>query len=550
MLKAGQGRTFIKRLTASLQPALALDFLGLSSSGPSLDPKITFTRASSGTYFGSDGLLKTAAVDVPRFDYNQSVPVGATGAKLNVGVPALSDLGTIQPTSGAVSVTNGAIRVYTADGTLAQFQDAGSFWLNGTGVTIGKTYSITFDLVVATGTALLQQAASGTTAGSYTTSGSYSAYITSVPGSPLFVFKRQSGVTDFTVSNISIKEAIFAPRGLLIEEARTNLCTFSSDHSNAAWTKANTSVSRTAVGLDGSANGADIITATSGSNSNIVNTSMASLALSTTYTKYVIAKAGTTPNLIFQKSDNGVLTLVRFNLSTGTVAANTTGGTASMTNLGDGKWLCALTYTTGATGGQDIATDYIDTYGAASGNTNLTIYHTQLEVGAFATSIIPTTTAAVTRAVDTAVMTGANFSSWFNAAQGTLIAEAQTLGSASVRGVASINDGTANNKMDLRLRAGVLSIASIAGTGVWNLSGVTSDNNVHKMALAYQSANNAATADGAVPSTSAQATIPTVNALDIGGLDMSGSLKLNGYIRRLSYYNTRLSDAQLQSLTT
>ena len=31
---------------------------------------ITFTRASSGTYVGSDGVLQTAATDVPRFDHN------------------------------------------------------------------------------------------------------------------------------------------------------------------------------------------------------------------------------------------------------------------------------------------------------------------------------------------------------------------------------------------------------------------------------------------------------------------------------------------------
>lgn len=47
-----------------LYPSMSLDFL----SG-SLDPKVTFTRASTATYFGSDGLLKIAAVDVPRFDY-------------------------------------------------------------------------------------------------------------------------------------------------------------------------------------------------------------------------------------------------------------------------------------------------------------------------------------------------------------------------------------------------------------------------------------------------------------------------------------------------
>ena len=36
----------------------------------SLGPRVTFTRASSGTYVGSDGLIKTAVTNVPRFDHN------------------------------------------------------------------------------------------------------------------------------------------------------------------------------------------------------------------------------------------------------------------------------------------------------------------------------------------------------------------------------------------------------------------------------------------------------------------------------------------------
>lgn len=47
-------------------PTLRLNFVGVSS----LDPRITFTRASSATYFNSAGVLSTAANNEARFDYD------------------------------------------------------------------------------------------------------------------------------------------------------------------------------------------------------------------------------------------------------------------------------------------------------------------------------------------------------------------------------------------------------------------------------------------------------------------------------------------------
>jgi hypothetical protein len=43
---------------------------------------ITFSRASSGTYVGSDGLIKTAVTDAPRFDHD---PVTGESLGLLVG---------------------------------------------------------------------------------------------------------------------------------------------------------------------------------------------------------------------------------------------------------------------------------------------------------------------------------------------------------------------------------------------------------------------------------------------------------------------------------
>jgi len=50
----------------NVRPSLDLRF----ALAKKLDPRITFTRGSTGTYFGSDGLMRTAGVNEPRFDHD------------------------------------------------------------------------------------------------------------------------------------------------------------------------------------------------------------------------------------------------------------------------------------------------------------------------------------------------------------------------------------------------------------------------------------------------------------------------------------------------
>jgi hypothetical protein len=65
----------IKALYPSIEPSLNLDFANTKR----LDPRITFTRASTGTYVGESGLIQSAAVNEARFDHNP-----ATGESLGL----------------------------------------------------------------------------------------------------------------------------------------------------------------------------------------------------------------------------------------------------------------------------------------------------------------------------------------------------------------------------------------------------------------------------------------------------------------------------------
>ena len=58
----------IKALYPNVRPTLNLNFARTKT----LDPRVTFSRASTATYMGSNGLIQTAASNAPRFDHNPS----------------------------------------------------------------------------------------------------------------------------------------------------------------------------------------------------------------------------------------------------------------------------------------------------------------------------------------------------------------------------------------------------------------------------------------------------------------------------------------------
>ncbi len=99
---------------------LDLSFL----SGGTLDPRITFTRASTATYFDSSGTMQTAASGAPRFDYDPVTHalrgVWVEEARTNQLFPSVPD--TTVWTNGAVTVTMGAAAA--PDGTAAVTQVA------------------------------------------------------------------------------------------------------------------------------------------------------------------------------------------------------------------------------------------------------------------------------------------------------------------------------------------------------------------------------------------------------------------------------------------
>lgn len=330
-------------------------------------------------------------------------------------------------------------------------------------------------------------------------------------------------------------------KGLLIEEQRTNLLTYSEQFDNAAWSKGSATVSANSVVAPDGSLGADMVSASASSGG--VYTSFAGSAVSYTYS--VFAKKGTSDSLYVKANNAGQIAYYVFNLSAGTFAAASGAGSATMAPVGNGWYRVSVTPANVASG-----TSYFEILSSTTGTFYL--WGAQVEAGAFPTSYIPTTTAQVTRAADSASMTGANFSSWYRQDEGSLLVSYNTGPAAKdSRQVAISADGDTSNLIQLGL-----SSASIVfcegfsnGSAQFNFTqAVAIPNTVMNAAVGY--ANNSAfgshLGSSAVTDTNC---IPPygVNRLDIG--NRGGGSQANTSIRRLTYYPKRLTDAQLQALT-
>ena len=181
----------------------------------------------------------------------------------------------------------------------------------------------------------------------------------------------------------------------------------------------------------------------------------------------------------------------------------------------------------------------------------------QLEQGAFATSYIPTTSAAATRSADSAVVTP--ISSFYNQSEGTLFAEAREGGSDLQYGAVSLDTDTSDNRIDLRRNndAGVLAmLVTTAGALQMLQSPVLAvAAQTYKLSGAYKVNDCAVCVNGGAVATDASVTLPTLTHLRIGGLTLvspatGNSFPLNGHIRKIAYWPRRLSNSLLQQLTT
>jgi hypothetical protein len=385
--------------------------------------------------------------------------------------------------------------------------------------------------------------------------------VDAVTGSSLVTFTRASSGT-FVGSDGVLQTAVTdAPRfdhnpttgeslGLLVEEQRTNLLLRSEEFDNASWTKARASITANQIAAPNGETTADkLVEDTTASNSHFVQQSYSST--SGTYTFSVYVKAAERTQAYIGLSD-GATALVGgvADFSAGTIGA---GGGGSWTNvstriipLANGWYRCSVTATQGA-GTVVIPQIFIATGGAISytgnGSSGIYLWGAQLEAGAFPTSYIPTT-AAATRSASVADVINQAIANNIR----TLYLEFRSPASGT-RGVASLNDNTANERVNV-LTSGTDPRLVVVDGGVEQANvdgGTVTANQRTRIAVRINENDFAISINGGAVVTDTSGTLPTVDRLMLGRTQAGEYL--NGPLARVTGWTQLLPDSTMQSLT-
>lgn len=595
----------------SIRPSLNLDF----ANSERLDPRITFTRASTASYYdgksvtkAEENLLTQTQTFTTWTQYfcsvtpnNATAPDGTlTAGRLNTtGTGQFIRLATSQATSTTYTfsvyakagtsswlvlrnypvnngtninawfnLTTGTTGTIQAGYSSAAITDAGNGWwrCSVTGTSLGTITNNLVDITSATadgagvGTGNLYlwgaQLEQRSSVSSYTptTTQTITNYVPTLLSSANNVARFEH--------NPSTGESL----GLLIEDQRTNLLTYSVQFDNASWTKTRSSIiANTIVTPEGTLTGDKLFEDATASNTHVIVQGITQ-STNITNTLSVYAKAAERSYIGLRiTADNTNYIFCGFNLSTGSTgtpenAGNGSGATSTITSVGNGWYRVTLagihSSTVANPQGQVFIGNTSTTFASMSytgdGYSGVYIWGAQLEASSFASSYIPTVASQVTRSADSASMTGTNFSSWYRTDEGTLYSEYSIKGTAESRSF-FVGDTTANNYIGTYNFNGTHNVnININATSEANFSsGSIALNSQFRSALAYARNDIALSGNGSIPATDLVANIPVVTGAYIGWTGIGSNTQyLNGTIKRVAYYPKRLSNTELQTITS
>ena len=404
--------------------------------------------------------------------------------------------------------------------------------------------------------------------GGVTTGTLYSVKPTNASGD--MVVSRATSATRVNSSNLIESVAINVPRldytggscpSILVEPARTNLVLYSEEFENAYYARASTTItSNNTTAPDGTITADRLVLTGTNSTSRAISRNVPITTVTTTVTFSTFVKYIDKQYLQLTFGSGFSTNFANFDLINGTVVGGTYGN-AKIENYGSGWYRISITSTGISTLTCTAFIWVINSAGAlraadstSTGTSAYWIWGAQLEDGSNATSYIPTTTATVSRNADVISKTG--ITNLIGQTEGTIYAEIKVtklLGAAS-RYVFHLSDGTANNRIYIAfsgadsnvLRARIFSGGTLQCS--INSSALTSTG-TYKLAMAYKNNDIVFYVNGIQIGTDTSATIPTCSKVDLGH-NQGGASQFNDGINNATVFQTRLTNAQLATLTT
>ena len=350
-------------------------------------------------------------------------------------------------------------------------------------------------------------------------------------------------------------------KGLLMEESRTNLI-LQSENLATTWSGIGRTISSDFSTAPDGLTTADKVVETTGGGLHGTFQQPTTVSGSTYIGSMYVKAAGRNFAMVFTGASPGNGRYISIPADgTGTVLGlyNANPSTVTLQYVGNGWYRVTILIVASATGTSlemyPSLTATVSSY-TGDGSSGILVWGAQVELGSFATSYIPTTTASVIRSADVCSITGSDFSGFYNQPEGTLFADVtpQTVAQASV--VLAVNTASFQNahliyKIDSTINtagrrwAGQTSVGPTAQTAIVTSTDVAIARS--RLSYAYKLNDFAFAYTGGIVGTDNLGTIPSPTAMRIGSRD--DGLSINGHLAAIRYYKKRLSNARLQTIT-
>ena len=526
--------------------------LDLDPSVPSTLDVITATRAGVATYTDADGLIQSATPNTVRVDQTQGAELTPTkfqrfiNTEFNQAYWSFSSqMG--NPVYNYDTAPNGeqeATRIVSNGGSYPQIVETIE------GLTIGQQYTASF-YVKSDGTSQIQQAThfTGLSGGigftptdnweraSYTitaTATTHSFVIftngSSTPASSYLIWGPQleegttasSFVANTTGSPKFIASATFGPRVpmILVEPSSENLVTYSE-----VFNDVNGSIRTTGIDAPDGSNNAQRFSGALAIDGVFANSTTASIptgsAVDYVGSIYVRGTAGETINVFMKRAGAGPLTT-----------------TGSLTVLLTGDWQRVenLSLTT------DPANNTLRIFLSSSSETadSVDLWGGQIELGSVSTSYIPTSGSTSTRAADDLVISGSDFTDFYNQSEGTFYVETNLRTDENLPHIfEAYNSAATNKRITLYVNSPFNSFGFYMqniGTQANETIGLVNVGQLNRAAYSFKTNDLLGSVNGGTEVSDTSASIPVdLNTLAIGNL-YNGLYPLNGHIKRLIYW--------------